>query len=253
MSVAIKRTGLVIDRVDLVDQGANPDAHILLCKRKEDGIMTFEEVMKNFDEETQALINAEIEKAKATIEVSELSDNSEEIEILKEQVAKLEKELEVAKLAKEEPMEEPEVEDAILKGLPEELRKEFSNMKKKIREMEEEKIMKAFEATASELENLPIQTEELASLLKDVSSLSPETNEMLMALLTASNNAFGKKFEENGSGMSNDGDTGESAYDKLTALAKAKAESSGVTFEKAFTEVIFDNNELYKQYLSEVK
>lgn len=67
-------TKLDIEEVSLVDEGANPDAHIAFFKSKKGIEMTIEELKKKLSEETAKVATLEIEKADLEI-LSKMSDH----------------------------------------------------------------------------------------------------------------------------------------------------------------------------------
>ena len=89
---------LVVDRVDLVDEGANSAAFIKLYKRKErTREMKFEEIIKQLKPEHAEVIRAELEKAKNEIpsevskELNDLRDIKQELDNVKQELAKTKK------------------------------------------------------------------------------------------------------------------------------------------------------------------
>ena len=97
---------LVIDRVDLVDEGANSAAFIELYKRKEQSAMNFEEILSKMKPEHAEVIQAEINKAKEDLAkaqedlasvTAERDQASEDLKAANDDLAKANSELETLK------------------------------------------------------------------------------------------------------------------------------------------------------------
>src|SRR5690606_31951851 len=92
---------LVVDRVDLVDEGANSAAFIKLYKRKEmETGMDFNEIISKLKPEHAEVIQEEIAKAKAEVPeeiATELSDTKEALEKSKAELEKIKEEVKKSK------------------------------------------------------------------------------------------------------------------------------------------------------------
>lgn len=238
---------LQVDRVDLVDEGANSAAFIKLYKRKENTMpLTFEEIFKNLKPEHQTVVAEEVAKAKAMVPDKTAADLEEANESLKEK----QKELDAVKKAasenvsksKELPFEE------VIKSLDPAMQEFVKTMKAKqdAAEMIAKQIADKAEndmaiAKAKELKSLPVEEAKLATVLK---GLSPEVLEILKAANAAIEG--GELFKEVGKGKGgNDAD----AWAKIEKQALAVATEQKITKAKAITKVIKDNPDMYREYL----
>lgn len=260
---------LVIDRVDLVDEGANSAAFIQLYKRKESSDkMDLKDIIAQMKEEhasvvksTLADLEAKIEKLQAQLdEITIERDNAkadlkkakDELEKVQEDFEKTKKELDELKVAKAKTdNNEEENFEEILKSLPENARELFKKMKAQ-KEAAEEAIRKAKEAEehaqavakAAELKALPIEQDKLVNIIKGCSK-------EVLELLTTINAAMEETvLGEIGKSRANAGvSTSNAAWDKIEAKAEEIQKSKGVSKAKAISIVIEENPDLYKEYL----
>lgn len=107
----------------------------------------------------------------------------------------------------------------------------------------------AFTKRAKELGSLPGSEEVKTALLKAIDGIEdPEIQKSCQELLNAGNTSLKKAFER--SGIQGDGPHDESnPVNKLDILAKNRANDKGISFEKAYTEVLDtpEGQELYNQ------
>jgi hypothetical protein len=244
---------LVIDRVDLVDEGANSAAFIELFKRKESD-MTLEEIISKMKPEyanqisksladlkndaEQALLSVTEEKAKNVALTTELAKVKGEAEEAKSKLAEVD-------LAKAKVTEDTEEE--ILKSLPDSARVVVEKLKAQ-KEAAEEEVRKTKEATivqeattkALELKALPIEKSKLVDLIKGA-------NSDLLDMLTAANAAIeGTVLTEEGvSKERKDSD----AWDDIEKAAETLAKAESISKQKAIAKVIKEQPELYRKYL----
>ena len=98
--------------------------------------------------------------------------------------------------------------------------------------------------------HLPIEAEKIGPALRRLAGidadLAKSVEEMLNAVEAQAESA--NIFAEIGKSAT---PTNGSAYEQLTSMAKAVAETSGVTFEQAFADAVSKNTDLYSQYLNE--
>lgn len=98
--------------------------------------------------------------------------------------------------------------------------------------------------------HLPIEAEKIGPALRRLAGidadLAKSVEEMLNAVEAQAESA--NIFAEIGKSAT---PANSSAYEQLTSMAKAVAETSGVTFEQAFADAVSKNTDLYSQYLSE--
>lgn len=98
--------------------------------------------------------------------------------------------------------------------------------------------------------HLPIEAEKIGPALRRLAGIDEDlakaVEEMLNAVEAQAESA--NIFAEIGkSGTPTSG----SAYEQLSSMAKAVSETSGITFEQAFTNAVTANTDLYSQYLNE--
>ena len=263
---------LVVDRVDLVDEGANSAAFIELYKRKENkDTMDFNEIMEQLKPEHAEVVksfiaakDAEIAKAKEDLDAATqtIADKDAEITKANEELAVLKEKPKVCKYCGE-PLDEEgkcskgckvdkgfdEVET--LKSMPEAARELFLKMKsqkeaaeEQVRKAAEEKIEAEAVAKAATMKSLPVEQKDLVEILK---SCSPE----VVAVLEAASNAIdGVVLDEVGKSKPIEVATGaDSAWAQIEAKAEEIAKRDSVTKQRAIGIAIKENPELYKEYL----
>lgn len=240
---------LVVDRVDLVDEGANSAAFIKLYKRKEMEIrMDFNEVISKLKPEHAEIIQAELEKVKKEVpeEVSkELDDAKKEIVAKNTELEEAKKEVNKAK----EPAEGESFEE-VIKSLDPAVQKVFKSLQtqkeaaeqvaKQLNEQKEEE--EAIEK-AKALKAIPVEEERLVQVVKGVSD---EVYEILKSAARVLDES--EIFEEVGKGKGGTGST--DAWSKIEKKAEEVAKRDNITVEKATSIVINENPEMYKEYLS---
>lgn len=239
----------MVDRVDLVDEGANSAAFIKLYKRKEmETGMDFNEIISKLKPEHAEVIQEEIAKAKAEVPeeiAAELSDTRTELETVK---AELEKFKEEAKKSKE-PTQEGNFEE-VLKNLDPAVQKVFKSLQAQkeaaeqiAKQLKEQKEEEEAIAKAKALKALPVEEDKLIQVVKSVSDDVYEILKSAAKVLEESN-----IFEEVGKGKGNTGSI--DAWSRIEKKAEEVAKRDGITIEKAISVVINENPELYKEYLS---
>lgn len=243
---------LVVDRVDLVDEGANSAAFIKLYKRKESNEkMDMEKILAQLKPEHLAVVQEGIAKAKA--EVPEAT--ATELAKAKEDLDAANKELEDAtvEIAKSKVTAEPDFEE-VLKSLDPSVQKVYKSMQAQ-KEAAEKVALDATEksindeaiAKAKELKALPVEEAKLVTILKGA---SPE----ILELLKSANQAIadGSVFEEVGKARSSADEPASNsseAWDKIQKAAEKISTDEKVTIQKAVGMAIKDNPELYREYL----
>lgn len=276
---------LVIDRVDLVDEGANSAAFIELYKRKErSATMDIDEILSKMKPEHSSVIQAELDKlsgdvvkakedlATVTTErdtaMQDLEKAKEDLNAANEDKEKAESELETLKAKQSEECEcdgeadengmckacgKPKKkaafdEEETLKSMPAAARAMFIKMRTQ-KEAAEEEVRKAKDAEA--------QAEAVAKAA-ELKALPIETDKLVGVLkkcsadmvdvLTTINAAIeGTVLDE--VGKSNTGSKGADAWTKIEAKADEIAKRDNVTKQKAVSIAIKENPELYKEYL----
>lgn len=270
-------TDLVVDRVDLVEEGANSAAFIEVFKRKEPKeTMEFSEILSKMKPEHAAVISAELEKvtedltkARTDLEqaTTKISEQSNELDGVKADLAKANAELETlkskdcscggeadangvckacGKVKKTTSFDEAEV----LKSMPEAIREEFLKMRAQ-KEAAEEQVRKAAEekleadavAKAATLKSLPVEQSVLVEIIK---SADDKVVEVLSTVAAAIDGTVLSEVGKAGKGKNDNGD----AWGKIEAKAVEIAERDSVTKQKAIGIAIKENPELYREYLN---
>lgn len=276
---------LVVDRVDLVDEGANSAAFIELYKRKETREpMDFEEILSKMKPEHASVIkqaidakDAELAKAKGDLETAtqNLATKDSELTAANDALAKANAELETHK-AKDEtcecdgeadengnckscgkPKKSASFDEAeTLKSMPEAARALFEKMRAQ-KEAAEAEVRKAAEreaeaaaiAKAASLKAIPVEQEKLVGILKNCSS---EVTELLTTINSAIEATVLDEVGKNRGNGAVDAHTASSneAWDKLEKKAEEIAKRDSVTKEKAMAKAVDENPDLYREYLN---
>lgn len=240
---------LVVDRVDLVDEGANSAAFIKLYKRKEmETGMDFNEIISKLKPEHAEIIQAELAKAKTEVPeeiAKELSDTKIELETTKAELENFKEEVKKSK----EPAQEESFEE-ILKSLDPAVQKVFKSLQAQkeaaeqiAKQLQEQKEEEEAIAKTKALKVLPVEEEKLVQVVKSVSDDVYEILKSAAKVLEESD-----IFEEVGKGKGGTGST--DAWSKIEKKADEIAKRDNITKEKAISVVINENPELYKEYLS---
>ena len=276
---------LVVDRVDLVDEGANSAAFIELYKRKErSATMDIKEILSKMKPEHSSVIQAELDKlsgnvAKAKEDLAtvtterdtamqDLEKAKEDLNAANEDKKKVESELETLKASLPDECDcdgeadengmckvcgKPKKkaafdEEETLKSMPAAARAVFIKMRTQ-KEAAEEEVRKAKEAE---------KHAEAVAKAAELKALPIETEKLVGVLkscsadmvdvLTTINAAIeGTVLDE--VGKSNAGSKGADAWSKIEAKADEIAKRDSVTKQKAVSIAIKENPELYKEYL----
>lgn len=269
---------LMINRVDLVNEGANSEAFIELYKRKEQSRMNVSEIISKLKPEhakviQEALDAAEADVKKAKDDAADLKATLEaketELEALKKAKCGEEQECECdgeeddeglckvcgkpkKKTAKTKSGVNGLDEAEVIKSMPEAARDLYNQLKAQ-KEAAEELVRKNAEdqkqaeavAKAATLKALPVAQESLVEVIK---SASPE----MLEVLTSINAAIeGTVLDEVGKSAGNGAGTAEA--DPWAAIEKKADEIAArdsVTKQRAITMVIKENPELYREYLN---
>lgn len=263
--MATKLKNLVITKVALVDEGSCSAAHIKLYKRKEGGsIMKFEDIMKALTPEQQAVVNAEIEKAKtACAEESKaaLDKAAEDLKAAEDAktLAEQEKENAMSELNKMK-QEANKSEEDILKNVDpavrailEKSRAQAAAAEAAVRKMKEEQDTAEAIAKAKELPNLGTGEEELSSVLKSLKATDEKLFNTVFGIMKSADAviAKGAAFEEKGTSQEGNGNIQKAAdaWAKIETAAAEIAKSRNITKEAAVSVVIEEQPDLYRSYL----
>ena len=234
-------------------------------------------VMKNATTEDVESAFSEIEESTMD-EVQELDQVIELQDALLKAEARIE-ELEKAAKKKEYGMDDEEdelsmadkkkkvakMDDEVIKSLPEPVRKMVDDLRAQAEEavhkaqaateeLAKERIAKAdAEATArvKSWTSLALDAEKVGPALRKLSEADADLAKSVEEVLSSVNGQAESANIFAEIGNSNAGD-GSSAYERLSALAKAAVEdNAATTFEQAFVEVATANPDLYAQHLAE--
>ena len=276
---------LVIDRVDLVDEGANSAAFIELYKRKErSATMDIKEILSKMKPEHSAVIQAELDKlsGEVTKAKEDLATVTTECSTAKQDLEKAKEDLKAANEGKEKAESELETlkaqqsdvctcdgeededgkckscgkpkkkaafdEEETLKSMPAAARAMFVKMRTQ-KEAAEEEVRKAKDAEKQA--EAVAKAAELKALPIDteklVGILQNCSADMVDVLTTINAAIEGTVLDE--VGKSNPGSKGADAWSKIEAKADEIAKRDSVTKQKAVSIAIKENPELYKEYL----
>lgn len=271
---------LVIDRVDLVDEGANSAAFIELYKRKEtEKLMDFEQILSKMKPEhasvIQDIIKAKDEELSKAHEDLENANNSvaekdEQLQKANEALANANAEIEkqkdkycscdgeadkdgVCKVCGKPKKSTSFDEAETMKSMPENVRAMFEKMRAQ-KEAAEEQVRKAAEqeaeakaiAKAASLKAIPVEQDKLVGILK---SCTPEIADLLTTINSAIEATVLDEVGKNkGNGAATD--TSGDAWGKLEKKAEEIAKRDSVTKEKAMSIALDENPDLYREYLN---
>jgi len=262
---------LIIDRVDLCDEGANSEAFIELYKRREKSSMDVQEILKQLTPEHAKVIQDAIDSSAASLKEAQESfaKACEERDTAKTTLENTQKELEETKTELEAAQKAQAAQEAkkaeeaekdkngngtvsfdqteTFKSMPKEAR-EYLSLIKQQKEAAEEELRKSKEAAleaeavakAASLKAIPVEPEKLASVIK---SASPEVVEMLETINSAIENTVLSEVGKSAAGESND------AWAEIDSKANEIAKRDNITKAKAVSQVISENPELYRKYL----
>ena len=250
---------LTIDRVDLVDEGANSEAFIKIYKRRNTE-MNFEEIMKSLTDDQVAVITEELAKAKKEADTQcakvkadlELETENAKTAMANE-IAKAKSDAEASIAKAKEEVELAKAKDTnntedIIKSLDPAVQAIFKSMEdKKIAAEAIAKQMKAEQekeeaiSKAKDLKSLPVEEAKLVEIVK---SISPEVFDILKAAnKLIEDSEILKEKGNNSTGSNTD------AWDKIEKAASEIAKRDSITKQKAITVVMKEQPELYKEYL----
>lgn len=249
---------LIINRVDLVDEGANSASFISLYKRKEQSAkMDIKEIIEKMSPEHAAVVQAELDqlnedvtKAKEDCAAAqqEASKAKDDLKTANDDLATTKSELDTLKQEKGTSFDEEET----MKSMPEAAKAYFVKMKSQ-KEAAEEALRKSKEAEedakavakAAELKALPVEQDLLVGVLK---GCSPELITVLSTVAAAIDGTVLGEVGKNKPGSASD-NAGSDAWGKIEAKADAIAKSKGISKAKAISQAVEENPDLYKEYL----
>lgn len=265
---------LFVDRVDLVEEGANSAAFIELYKRKEPIKMELDQILAELKPEHAEVIKSklgevttlETELAKAKEDNEKLTSDLEQTnEVLKETEGKIPcdcpgeadengncKTCGRKKLQKSgSSFDETET---LTKSLPKEVQEYLEVVKSQkiaaeeaLRKANEEKIQSEAIAKAANLKSLPVEQDKLVDILKGASKDVVDLLESLNSAIDATVLGEVGKSASNQSSVATDSNT---AWNKIEVEAEKIVKSAGVTKQKAIAQVIKEQPSLYRDYLN---
>lgn len=233
---------LVINRVDLVDEGANSEAYIELYKRKETK-MDLKEFLESLESSQAALVNKAIEDAK-NASAAELAKSKEELESATAKLASVTEELNKAKKPDEE-------HEDVLKAMPEEVRKKFESLEARtqaaeaeLRKAREKQQHDAAVLKAKELKALPVEESVLVETVKSA-------DEKTIALLHSLAKSFGDTVLREVGKTAGQARHSTNSWNEIENIAKSIAKEEGISKQAAIAKAIEKNPTLYDAYIGE--
>jgi len=285
MPKARKMVSLNIEETSGVDHPAHLQEGWLVIKSKDTDVSDLlSDLVKNENTSSDRLNQDGTEEEpmpqdEATVETTEvvekdaLADAQAKIKELEMKLGETMKELDKMyamddkkkkSLQEDEKMKKSDDIEDVIKSAPEAVQAVVAEMRKAADEATarataaEEVLLKEREdradaeavAKAKAWGHLPIEAEKIGPALRRLAGidadLAKSVEEMLNAVEAQAESA--NIFAEIGKSAT---PTNGSAYEQLTSMAKAVAETSGVTFEQAFADAVSKNTDLYSQYLNE--
>ena len=274
---------LVIDRVDLCDEGANSEAFIELFKRKERSGMDVQEILSKMKPEHSKIIQAALDASAASLKeakdsVASITKACDEantaLETTKKELEETKKELEDLKASGDGKDDEhpadcdcPECQakraekdrkssgnasfdsTETFKSLPVEAREYLTTLKTQ-KEAAEAELRKSreekVEAEAiAKAQSLKAIPVDQDKLVGILKTATPELIELLEVINGAIEGTVLGEVGKSSSGGASNAD----AWSKIEAKAEELAKSSNISKAKAVSEVIRDNPDLYREYL----
>lgn len=199
--------------------------------------MEINEILAGLTPEAQAVVNKHIEAAKADAVKTAVEPLNTQISELTATNKSL------TEAAAKNQATEPAVPEDVIKSLPEAVQKQFEDMQKSIKALEEEKAENLAKSRFAVVKAIPCEEAELKSVLK---SASPEVFAVLTKAAAAIEAGLGKSTAVAGEGtMSVSSDD---AYNALEKHADALAKSENLTAAAAFLRACEEHPDLYDQY-----
>lgn len=178
-------------------------------------------------------------------------------------IAELQAQLEAASAEEEgEPVEAEKSAEELAKAAPEPLAKAFAELSERVEKAESElakerdaKELADAQAFVKSLDNLSLDTATAPELIKKARQATPDLAAAMEQMLVAVNGQVESAGLFAEIGKAAPVDSSGSANDRLTALAKAKADAEGVAFSQAYKAVLStsEGKELYNQHVSEMR
>ena len=243
----IKLKNIFLKRIAVVDNGDNPEASVVLFKAKEEepenkdqkveggNVMTktFDEIVKALPEDDQAVITAEIEKAKEVAKpIEPIVKEKETEDIVKSADPKIQEMIKTIKESNEKLEKESEAKDVEIKKFQDDLKKE------------------AIEKTVSTFDRIASPKEEMVELF---TKLDEDTEKLVTKIMKSVNEQLTQANIVKVIGTDAEGE-------QLSAEATVEKEAkelmksdTNLTLAQAKVKVIKTKPELYKKYQEEQK
>lgn len=236
---------LTVDRVDIVDEGANSAAFITLYKRKEQThTMDVKEIIEKMNPEHAKVMQDELDRLNG-----EVTKANESAKTANDSCKTKQEELDKLKDSGTAAFDETET----MKSMPESVKTAYLKMKQQ-KDAAEEAIRKAklaeddakAVAKATELKALPIAQDKLIGVLKGCST---EVIEVLTTIAAAVDGVVLGEVGKNKGGSAGASSTGNDAWDQIEAKAADIIKAKGISKAKAISQAVDENPDLYKKYL----
>ena len=249
---------LSVDRVDLVNEGACSEAHIMLFKNKKgDNKMTYEQIMEKLTPEHRATVEATVAKAKEDAEatvaeaVAKTAEMTEELEATKAKCDELEKSLEeTVEVEDEIEKSKTDAVEDVIKSLDPAVQAVFKSLQAKteaaeavVKAVQKEKEHAEAIAKAKTLSTLPVAEEVLVAEIEK--GISPEVMNILEAAAKATADA--EIFKSVGTDKI--APTGVDAWARIESAAVEIAKTKNISQAKAIDAAIKENPDLYREYI----
>jgi len=240
---------LELNRVDLVKEGSNSKAHILLNKGKEQSNMpkTYEELVAMLKPEEADVLKAHVDEIEKSAN-EKVCAKEDELKLKDEELAKAKEDNEALtnKVSEIEKAKSEATEEEILKSAPPALQEMIAKVRQQNAELVEREADAIAKTRFEELKAIPCDETELKGILK---SASPAVFEVLKKAAVAIEATVLNKGMTGTKGAES---TIGGAFSKLEKAAKELQEvNKSLTYEQAFTQVMKDKPELYAEYTKE--
>lgn len=246
---------LILERVDLVDAGANSEAFIEICKRKESVIpMELDEILAKLEPEHATVITAALAAAKEAVPettATVMTKMKNDLETALADVKKRDEQIALTEeLAKKK--ETDATFEEVLKTLDPTVQAAFEALNKKTqaaemiaKQLSDERAYAESLEKARQLKALPAEEEALAKMLDGI---QPEVFELLKGVNKLIEDS--PAFKEVGKSRTDDSTaTGDAAWEKIEKKAKEISCERSITEAAAIAVVIKEFPQMYKDYL----
>lgn len=237
------------DRVDLVKEGANSQAHIKLFKSRGGEVMNFEDIMKSLKPEHAQIVSdviksKEDEVSKAEVAKKAAEDALEELKKNAPQPTANQSEEEILKSVK----------DPAVRSLLEAQISKTKAAEAQVKKALDEKLSNEAISKAKEVPNLGAEEQTLADVYKKLKNVDAELCDNVFGIFKAASalvNEGGALSEIGKSAGTDTVATGseEEAWDKIEKKAEEIAKARDIKKNAAISVAISEHPELYNAYL----